>query len=352
MGLFGKKNVFLGIDFGTSTVKIVEIAFKNHRPELTNYASAVVAPGITQGDALQAALKKMKPTARLAYVALPGSSGLVTLISFPQMSHAELAKAVSFEARKHIPIPLEEVNVSWDIVAHDNHDGTVVQAKNSNSADVSRQQSADHGKIYVLLVAAPRKSVAEYESFLAQTRLTLNALELETFSLTRALVGDDMGRFLIADIGYHATNIILVEKGIIRANRNIGTGGANITHSIAESMGLDEQRANVYKHEREDLLTQNGVARQSIDVIVEEMRRVGTSSGTMAENIIITGGTSNLVGIEQYMAKALNAKVTRGNPWARVTIPERVMPFAQDMQGAFSVAIGLALRGVEEYRRS
>ncbi len=357
MGLFGKKNVFLGIDFGASAIKVAEIAFKNHRPELTNYATAPMVPDVAPGNILKAVLKKMKPTAHSAYVALPGSNGLVTLIAFPKMSHAELAKAVMFEARKYIPIPLEEVNVSWDIVSYDDSDNTVTQATNTDDGTkqgVAQQQKrvTDSGKIYVLLVAAPRKNVAEYESFLAQTSLTLNALELETFSLMRALVGEDMGRFLIADIGYHATNIVLVEKGVIRANRNIGTGGANITHSIAKSMGLDEQRANAYKHERNDLLSQNGIARQSVDVIVEEMRRVGMSHGTMADNIIITGGTSNLIGIDEYVATALNAKVVRGNPWARVTIEERIMPFAQKIQGTFSVAVGLALRGIEEYRRS
>jgi len=361
MGLFGKKNIFLGIDFGASSIKVVELTFKNQRPELTNYGYAPVPDGAQRGEVLAAILKKMKPRTRAAYVALPGSSGLVTLIAFPQMSHAELAQAVSFEARKHIPVPLEEVNVSWDVVAQDK-DLTQTDAQNAqNTQDVHAQQAQPQkshlqqkeGSIYVLLVAAPRKDVAEYESYIAQASVNLHALELETFSLVRALVGEDMGRFLIADIGAHSTNIILVEKGVIRANRNVGIGGANITHSIVEALGLDAQRAEAYKHEQSDLLSEKGVARQSVDMIVEEMRRVGTSHGTaMADNIIITGGGSNLKGIDSYIGRALGTSVALGNPWARITVDDAVARYAEALRGTYTVAVGLALRGVEEYRRS
>ncbi len=345
MGFFGKKNIFLGIDFGASSVKVVEIAFRNQRPELVNYAYADMPEGSDPGMVLATTLKHMKASTRNAYVALPGSSGLVTLIAFPHMSQSELAQAVSFEARKHIPIPLDQVSVSWDVVAQDS-------GADSNQRHEKDIEKTQHGNMYVLLVAAPLKNVAQYESYIAQTSLNLNALELETFSLTRSLVGEDMGRFLIADIGKNATNIIFVDKGVIRANRNIGVGGAHITHSIAESMNIDTVRAEAYKRERDDLLSDAGLARQSVDMIVEEMRRVGTSDGAMAENVIITGGTSDVPGIATYMGKALGVNVTHGNPWARITAPEKVAPHLQRLRGSFAVAIGLALRGVEEYRRS
>lgn len=342
MGLFGKKNVFLGIDFGTSSIKAVEVAFKNQRPELVNYGHVQMPEGADPGAALKVLLKRMNPSTKNAYVALPGSSGLVTLIAFPKMSEAELAQAVSFEARKHIPIPLDQVSVSWDVVAQDN---APVEAG-------AKKIEQDAGKLYVLLVAAPVKNVEQHEAYLASTNLNLSALELETFSLTRAMVGEDMGRFLLADIGLQATNIIFVEKGVIRANRNVGVGGANITKAIAEAMNIDEARAEAYKYERDDLLSDGGMACSAVDMIVEEIRRVGTAGGQMTDNVIITGGASNLQGIDTYMARALGVNVTRGNPWARVTVPEEVQAFLAQTHGAFSVAVGLALRGVEEYRRS
>ncbi len=374
MGLFGKKSAFLGIDFGASSLKIVELAFKNQRPELTNYAYASIPEGVGFGDALRTVVEQMKPRTRMSYVALPGSSGLVTLISFPKMSHNELAQAVLFEARKYIPIPLDEVNISWDVVAHS---GGKQEAKNKqepsdtedkagNKSDgnkeskekqgrdgVQKKESDGEEKMYVLLVAAPRKTVAEYEEYVMNASLKMNALELETFSLTRALVGDDIGRFLIADIGAQTTNIVLVDRGIIRANRNVAIGGENITRKIVETVGLNKERAEKYKRDQGDLLINDGIASRVVGMIIDEMRHVGTVGGdTMADNVIITGGASKLNGMREYIEKALGVTVTYGNPWARVAISEEVMPYVQPLCGEFAVAVGLALRGIEEYRHA
>lgn len=342
-GLFGKKNVFLGVDFGSSAVKVVEITYRNQRPYLSNYGYAAVADAAQAGDVLRAVLHEMKTSARQAYVALSGSSGLVTLITFPRMSDAELSQAILFEARKHIPIPLDDVNVSWDVVGRERPAG----------APAAAQQPAQlPDKTDVLLVAAPRKDVEVCEQRIQGSSLDLRALELETFSLVRSLIGDDNGNFLIIDIGAFATNIVLVTRGVVRASRNVGIGGDAMTQSIADAMGVDRERAEGHKRTAAAHDGVLGMSRSVADSIVEEARRVLKAGGqTSVDSVLLTGGGSMVAGLDGHIAKAIGMAVSYGDPWARVTVEASAAPYAQQLQGQFAVAIGLALRGVDEYRR-
>ncbi len=344
MGLFGTKSAFLGVDFGASSVKVAELSLRKDRVVLTNYAvTSLIDDGVSRADALVATIEKMRPSTQSAYVSLPGSSGLVTVIDFPQMSQAELAQAIQFEARKYIPLPLEEVNLSWD----------VINQPAAQSAVAQKDSAAVAQSLKVLLVAAPRKDVEQYEQDIAQSSLTLSALELEVFAVVRALIGEDMGRFVIVDIGHTATNIIAVAQGVIYASRNVGIGGAHITHAIATAMGVAPSRAAVYQTERDDLLGRDGVARQNIDAVIAEVRKVMASLGSASpENIILSGGVSHMHGIADYIGKALGVTTTVGDPFARITMDDAVRRVAVRRAGVLTVAIGLAVRGIEEFRRS
>ncbi len=367
MGLFSKKNAFLGIDFGSQTIKVVELTLDNQRPLLTNYALLTLRDNEDRGVGLRAVLKKMKPKSRNAYVALPGSSGLVTIINFPQMSRSELAEAVAFEARKHIPLSLDDVNVSWDVVGRTRPGAGVV----GKLADVAQKRSArsdsgagkdssssvskpknDEAMMKVLLVAAPKKDVAQYESYLRGTSLVLRALELETFSLVRSLVGEDAGTFLVVDIGAQTTNIVLVRNSVVHLSRNIGIGGAAITDTIVDALHVSAERAEAHKKQVPILTGDQAMMVPTIDAIIEEVRRViAAAEGESIDNIILAGGVAQMLGLEKYFAAKLGTDIIIGNPWARVSYDEKLENYLEANKGAFSIAVGLALRGMEEYQR-
>ena len=69
------------------------------------------------------------------------------------------------------------------------------------------------------------------------------------------------------------------------------------------------------------------------------------------DGVILSGGTSKMKGMEEYFSKALGMKVFLGNPWRRIVVGPDVQPYVDSLGASFSVAIGLALRGVEDYKR-
>lgn len=347
-----KKQYFLGIDFGTSYVKAVELMIKDGQPVLSNYGE--VEMSFTEGRAqfqfhspeervvvyLKALLAKMKPKAQSAYVAMPGFSGLITLIEMPIMKNEELEKAIRFEAHKYIPTALEEVALSWDVIS-------------------PKQKEGSEKKMEVLLVAALYKEVERYEKYLAEAGLQMDVLELETFSLVRSLVRDKEGTHLIIDIGSRATNLILVEGGVIKVNRNLNSGGNEITSTLADGLNISWERAEALKRGGRDFLNtrESAIIFPTFEMIGGESRRIfdaykSKHPDKKVESVVLSGGTAKMKGLDQYFSKMWDISVTVGDPWTGIKIDDRLQSAIAAFGTSYSVALGLALGGSESQKKA
>jgi type IV pilus assembly protein PilM len=285
--------------------------------------------------------KKMELKEKGAAVSIPGYYGLINLVEFPEMKTEELDQAVRFEARKHIPIPLDEIALSWEI-------------------DGKAENSSKEKKNQVMMVAAPRKEIARYEKLVKDGGMATTFMELETFSLVRSIIGDDPSTFILVDIGARTTNIILAEGGVIKVNRNIDSGGYDVTGAIAESMNISRQRAESLKREKKDLLSGSNfpLVIPSIEMISNEVTRIiaayqEKNEGKKIDALILSGGSSKMQGLDQYFSKALGVKTIMGNPWRKIIVDPKLEALVKKELGvSFSVAIGLAMSGIEAYQRS
>jgi type IV pilus assembly protein PilM len=266
------------------------------------------------------------------------------------MQDDELTKAIQFEAHKYIPSSLDEVAMSWEIIEHEKE--PAIPIFQSSGKDIKSK------KIKLLLVAAPKKDIQRYEQLISNTKLKVKAIELETFSLVRSLVGDDNGVFLTIDIGARSTNIVLVEKNIVISNRSIDAGGDEITLSISESMNISKQRAEILKKSKKNILNEKESYSviPILEFIANESKRImnayrSKSKDARIDSVILSGGTAKMEGIEEYFTKILEINSILGNPWRRIEIPENARSLVKELGASFSVALGLALRGMEEYKR-
>lgn len=358
---FGK-NKFLGIDIGTSTIKIVEIKINNGKPFLSNYAwMRVGALGDIKSSSLDSTLplflkktiKEAKFESHNAYVAIPAFGGLITLIEFPEMTREDLDQAIRFEAHKYIPTSLDEIVLSWDIVSKKT--GNHLIKKGISEVQPKETIGLPEGKIQVLLVAASKNKVAKYEQLIKKVDLDLKSIEIESFSLVRSLVGNDQGSFVVVDMGSRVCNIILIEKGVVKVNRNIDAGGRDITKAIARSMNIDEERAEKLKITGKNFFSpESSINFPALDIIISEVKRVLESyykndKGSKVDGIILSGGTAAFVGIDKYFYNSLNIRTVVGDPLRRVEYNKSLESKLQLIKPELSVSIGLALKGAEEY---
>lgn len=347
--LFGlRKPTYLGIDFGTSSIKAVELALENGKARLLNYGQVDLTP-LEKGDIpeghtydeqlvlyLRALLERFQPKSRETSVAMPAFIGLISLIEFPEMEESELQEAIQFEAHKYIPSSLDEVALSWEIVG--------------------LQPGPDEktpGKMEILLVAALKNEVARYQGYVEQAKLKMSFLELETFSLVRSIVGEKEGLYLVIDIGSRATNLVLADNGLVKMSRNLDAGGKEITRTLSEGLNITPERAEALKKSEKDFLNQpeSAIVFPTLQMIASEGQRMLEAYKSRypeknCKGIILSGGTGQLTGLEEYYSKVFDLPVTLGNPWERLEYDQNTAN-AEKQGTSFSVAIGLALQGID-----
>lgn len=107
-----KKSLGIGLDIGSSTVKVVKLRFLRDKVELFDFHLEPVQSNLTE------TLKKIKEAKGIqaANIGLCGPSTVIRYVNFPKMNMLELRQALKFEAQKHIPFSMEEINLDGYIL--------------------------------------------------------------------------------------------------------------------------------------------------------------------------------------------------------------------------------------------
>jgi len=377
MPLFSTPQSYLGIDFDSNSIKVVELRNDGGRPRLVTY-------GYYDGDVDQATrersndretaklirhvCRKAKTTTTKTITALPAFSVFSSILNLPAMTKKDLASAVKWEAKKVIPLPLDEMILDWKLLedlptasvrAEENGDVATLKPEEENGTKGMAKISNKTKKQYlrVLLTAAPKDLVKRYIDTFRAGGLNLLSLDTESFALIRSLVGNDKSALMIVDIGSVVTNISVVVNSIPILNRSIDVGGTTITNAIAASLNVSASRAEQFKYDigmNPDRVGQGSVPKTietTLQPIIDELRyslNLYKNQGQKTiEKIILTGGSSLLSNLPQYLSQALGLRVFLGDPWARVIYPQELKPVLDEVGPRFSVAVGLAMRDIE-----
>jgi len=395
MKLFSSATSYLGIDIGTSSIKMVELENYKDQAKLKTYGYAEVSTNVLRGniernnqlvaDYINKIAQKSKSQTRQVVAALPTFSVFNFIINLPPMPRKDLASAIKWEAKKFIPVPIEEMILDWKILNKKKIDdlskkGEIdisgkkdskmdVEAKKPESDEPSKNddgknpdlevveyRSKQSDKNYrILLTAAPKNLVARYIDIFKRAKFNLLSLETEAFAMARSLIGNDMSTVMIVDIGATTADICIIEQGVPILNRGIDTGGEFITKTIMNSLNVNQERAEQFK--RDFGLSDVGgyknvpdVIQKSLNSIINEIKyvfeiyqRQGTAK---IDKIVLTGGSSFLPNLPNYLSELLDLPVVIGDPWDRVIYPLDLKPILQEIGPRMSVAIGLAMRDI------
>ncbi len=338
-----KKKNYLGIDIGASTVKLVELEKDENRYILKNYGIYPLKiyskqPGLEVNkfaneeiaEIIRSIISEAGIEAKETFFSIPVYSSFSTLIDFPKMSKNEIASAVSFEAKKYVPVPISEVVLDWAVISPLNNQLTNIQ---------------------VLLVAVLKEAVDSFSQIAKLSRLKLNSLEVETFSLSRSLVGNDKSGIILIDSGARSSNISIIDGGNIRVIYNFEVGGLKLTADIARHQNISQEEAEKVKIE--ELFQQpNEFARNMLgsflNSVVIKVKMIAdnyqSKYNRKLEKCILAGGSMRIPGAIDYFSKNLNMEVSFGNPFARLVYPPELKPILTDLSPMLSVATGLAMR--------
>jgi type IV pilus assembly protein PilM len=341
----------LGIDFGSSSIKIVQLKEDKGGPMLDTYGELQLGPyaNVEIGRAtnlepsrLAAALGDIMTEAgvssRSAGVAVPYASSFVTIINLPTQDRAQISAMIPIEARKYVPVPVTQVMLDWSVLPEKNGVETLRRTR-------------------VLLAAIHNEVLSRFKTTVDLAGVNSRFSEIEIFSTIRSVVERAGDSVMIVDIGAATTKLYVVVGGIVQATHSINVGGQDMTLTLAKALELSVQDAEEIKRQVGLNATDNPRIERALSFPLErlsiEARRFleayeRTSGATPASSVILSGGGASLLGIDRYLHDITGRTVTKAHPFSKIAYPAFLEGTLRDIGPSFAVALGVALRRLSE----
>ena len=366
-----------GVDISDFSVKIARLKRKGKNFDLACIGEESIPAGLVEAGEIKdepkladiirrtvSQAKGQKIKTREVISSLPDEKVFLKLIQLPKMTGEELKKAVPFEAENHIPIPIKESYFDFEMV----------------------EPLVDHlDHCDVLIAAVPQRIVDSYARTLKMAGLNPIAFDIESLSISRALVKNWLAPrpILLVDLAATRTVMIIFSGKSVRFSSSVSFSSEGLTKAIASELKINfeeakkmqrdygieakpiiqlQERTGDDKLERE-IFNDYGILQiltPFLSQLVLEIRNFiefyqsHTThehlplSGQEIKRILLSGGGANLKGLDRYLAKELDVSVAFGNPWTNIlSDPEARVP-EEYLRKSLSYAntLGLALRGI------
>ncbi len=341
------KGKIVGLDIGGTTIRVACLRREGKSFFLESVAVAPTPPkginseSLIDQQQLADTIKKLLSSAGVkthdVALSIPESQVYTKVIAMPQLSEQELTAALKFEMEQYVPLPLDQARTDWEVLGQDS--------------------VGDKKMIDVMIVAAPLGILGKYDKLMQMVGLETQVIETEIVSVHRALLPlvNNQDASILVNVGSTTTSAAIVKNGIIRMVFSTALGGAAITRAISVDLGIDATQAENYKKayglNKDAFEGKIGRALSPIlESIVGDIKKAllafrEKNNNEAVKQVILSGGTSLLPGIDVYFTNALSSQVVIGNSWNAygiLNVPNELQIEAP----SFNVVIGLALRNL------
>jgi len=346
MFLFKKKKEVIGIDVGSSSVKLVQLKDNKGSFQLLNVGimalppEAIVDNSLMDSASIAATIKNLVASlgVKVKDVAcsISGNSVIIRKIVLPAMPQEELEDQISWEAEQYIPFDINDVNMDFQILSPDSHDPS---------------------KMNVLLVASKKDIINDYVAVFNEAGLHLSVVDVDSFSVQNAFeINHDVSIdaiIALINIGANVMNINVVKDGITLFTRDVQMGGNLYTEEIQKQLGISSQDAESGK-----ILAHESINKPFLDVlikvnetIIQEIRRSldfynSTASDDRISTIYVSGGGSKVYKLIEMISEKTGLSVETVNPFAKLKYSEKDFDpeYLQEIGPLMAVPVGLAIR--------
>jgi type IV pilus assembly protein PilM len=346
---FGQKKL-IGLDIGTSAVKLVELDAVKGSYRLKNFGIAklpretIVNGVVINADPLVQAIKNLinnlKINSKDVAVSISGHPVIIKKISLPLMTEDQLEPIIEKEAEQYIPFDLEEVNIDFQIMG-----------PNDENAD----------QMDVMLVAAKKAMIEEYVDALKNAGLHSRIIDIDVFALENMFninyTYEPNEVFAIIDIGASVTNINIIKNGSSIFNRDVFLGGNQITEEIQKELSVSFEEAEMLKTGEDiegidrELLSQT-IAKTSSSIAREIQRTLDfftSSSYSQIDHIFLSGGAAKTKGLKEMIEEKTNSHMVEyADPFKSIKYDKKSFDseYIKDVALFATVGVGLASRSI------
>ena len=318
----------VGIDIGSSAVKLLHLEKRGHQHYVEHYAIEPLLPGVVvektikNHDAVVNALKKLLITAdiqdSLACISVPNSEAITRVIQLSaDLTTKDIAAEIDLEADRYIPYSLDEVNLDFTVIG-----------KSTTSEDL----------VDVLLAVSKSENIDGRVQLLSQAKINTGIVDIDSFAMERAFTliakqlpeqGHDMVVAVI-DIGATITTLNIFHNQRSIYTRDQSFGGQHLMNEIQNRYGLSYEEAVLarkYNTLPDDYITE--VLQPFKETVAKQVSRACQfffSSGEHNEinYLFLTGGTSNISGLDELIFAETGVKTAIANPFSNMVIAKKV----------------------------
>ena len=342
MAFFQRTPDLFGLDIGSSAVKLVQLRESGGTWRLVALGTASLPPDVivegtikdppTVVEAVRSAVAAAGVKGKEATIAVCGRELIIKKVQIPQVPPKEVHDVVQLEAEHHIPFAIEEVFLDYHGIGQ--HDGVMD----------------------VILVAVKKSKVLEYAAVVEEAGLVPAIVDVDSFALGNQFelnFPDERGEAVaLIDIGASIMKTNVVRGGATIFARDIPFGGNNYTQAIAQQLKIPFEQAEAAKLGRDV-----GVRWDSVVPALEAVSRelslevqrtfdyfASTAESERIGKIVLSGGCSQLPGLNDYLSSNWGIPVELAKPFERIEVDPAHAEEVAGSPASFAVAVGLALR--------
>lgn len=341
----------IGVDISDASLKYVYFKPAIHTGASRSLAtwgdipipSGVVDRGtVLDQKQLVAVLKEFKSKTKAEFIRVSLPEERAYLFETEVKSNLPLKEVrglLEFRLEENVPIPSKDVLFDYTLLP-----GT-----------------QDARSTVVSVVAYARETIEAYFNACREADLRPLTFEVEAQSMARAMIPTDLtGSVMIVDFGKTRTGIGIVSKGTLMYTSTIDIGGEQLSQVLRKVLG-DTPEATLTEIKNTAVLVRNqesGEVREAllstVSVIKDELatrmqywNSHNHKVGRRIERVMLCGGSSNLLGLPEYLTESLGVQTERGNVWENAfSLDEHIPPIDKRHSYGYAAAIGLALRNI------
>ena len=353
-GLLPDRKRTVGLDIGSSSIKLVEILDASEGYLLNNFSQVPLEKGIivegsvVDANALSERIRGLFKISgcktKRVVTSLSGHKVISKKATFPTLEADDLRQLINDEAGNYLPFD-DVKDVSFDF-------------------QILGESEGNPGQMDVVLVAAKKDIVQNYADAIQKAGLKAVIMDVDSFALETMYETnydfEEHDVVVLVNIGASITNINVVKGGQSIFTRDVSMGGQSITDSIQEKLSVPFEEAERIKIEaaKENAHPGSGSQVNPLDfaepLFMEIERSIdyfrSTHGGEYIKELILSGGSAKIGGIVETLTQRLSIDTQIVNPFQNIAYNKKIFDpvTIEDIGPVAALGIGLALRRVDD----
>jgi type IV pilus assembly protein PilM len=373
----------IGLDVGTDAVRVAEVAL-GRNPRLLRFGQVGLPPGavregeVADPDAVAFALRRLWKNVGLRQksvrVGIASARVILRTVDVPRLSDSDTRSALALQLEDYVPLAPESTVFGFQAIDEDHksrrsigrpkpEDESDLEAPDEEDAEPAADEEPDEDHRRLLLAAAHVDAVRPLLEATARAGLKVKAVDVIPAALARALGTPDDGTGgsaveAIASLGAGTTVVVVARAGTPLFARTItNVSGSHVTERIGAQLSIPADQAEQVKRGMDvglsdevvssvQVVTRSAVS-ELVDEVADSLGYYASQSGMPAvQRIILTGGASQVEGIDTLISERLGLPVSVGDPPRAEGTPDGFddidLPY---LAPYLATAVGVALGG-------